>query len=308
MIQLSKVLQELNITDAQCFNERSFKTMSYMIDNHYGEDCAVFLGKENFLKKINDSVCMVITTSDLKDKVLELGKGVCVCDDPRLLFYRVHNYLAKTSEEYIGKKWATKIGKECKISDSATIADCNVQIGNNVIIGNHVDILENTIIGDNVIIRSGAAIGNPGYDFKEIDGKLTHTEQVGYIELEDDVEIGANTCIEKSTFSHERTLIKKESKVGSQVYIAHGVILGERTMIPNKASISGYTTVGNNVSVGPGAIVSNLLSIGDEANITIGSVVAQKVKSGEHVAGNFAVEYDKFMINHLEKQKGRREG
>lgn len=294
---LSNVLKEMNLDCIFIQDERPVLTFSFMIDGYIQQDCVVFLEDKSFLRKINNSVSMVITTDGLKNEVLELGKGVCVTAEPKTLFYSIHNYLAD-KDYYIGKKWDSIIGRNCDISPNASIAPQNVKIGDNVHIGNHVDILENTEIGDNVIIRSGVAIGNPGYDYKRFNGKFIHTAHTGGVLIEDDVEIGANTCIERSTFTYEKTVIKKETKIGSQCYIAHGVCIGERVLMPNNASISGYSVVGNDVTIGPGAIISNLLNIGDDAFVALGSVVGTGVKPNEHVAGNFAMEYDKFIMSY----------
>jgi UDP-3-O-[3-hydroxymyristoyl] glucosamine N-acyltransferase len=158
------------------------------------------------------------------------------------------------------------------------------------------------------VIRSGVTIGNPGYDFKFLNGELKHTAHVGGIIIREGAEIGSNSCIEKSTFPNEYTVIDKEAKIGSQCYVAHGVRIGKRVLMPNNVSVSGYTIIEDDVSIGPGAVISNLIKIGKGAHVAIGAVVGTSIKEGEHVAGNFALEYDTFMNIYLESMRNNRKG
>jgi UDP-3-O-[3-hydroxymyristoyl] glucosamine N-acyltransferase len=163
------------------------------------------------------------------------------------------------------------------INEGATLGDHvkifpNVVIGENVTIGNHVTIhpgvvvYADCIIGNNVTIHSGTIIGSDGFGFapKE-DGSYQKVPQLGNVIIEDDVEIGANTTIDRATIGS--TIIRKGVKLDNQIQVAHNVEIGVNSVIAAQAGVSGSTKIGKNVMVGGQAGFAGHISIADGIKI-----------------------------------------
>lgn len=193
------------------------------------------------------------------------------------------------------------IGAFTHISEK-TVVGKNVKIFPNVVIGNHVTIGENTIIhagvkiynqckiGKNVIIHAGTVIGSDGFGFAPLaDGTFIKIPQIGNVIIEDNVEIGANTCIDRATMGS--TVIKSGAKLDNLLQIAHNVEIGENTVIAAQSGISGSAKVGKNVMIGGQVGIVGHISIGDGAKINAQSGVSKTLQSGKTVTGSPAFEY-----------------
>ncbi len=163
------------------------------------------------------------------------------------------------------------------INEGATLGDHvkifpNVVIGENVSIGNHVTIhpgvviYADCIIGNHVTIHSGTIIGSDGFGFapKE-DGSYQKVPQLGNVIIEDDVEIGANTTIDRATIGS--TIIRKGVKLDNQIQVAHNVEIGANSVIAAQAGVSGSTKIGKNVMVGGQAGFAGHIAIADGIKI-----------------------------------------
>jgi len=163
------------------------------------------------------------------------------------------------------------------INEGATLGDHvkifpNVVIGENVKIGNHVTIhpgvvvYADCVIGNHVTIHSGSIIGSDGFGFapKE-DGSYQKVPQLGNVVIEDDVEIGANTTIDRATIGS--TFIRKGVKLDNQIQIAHNVEIGSNSVIAAQTGVSGSTKIGKNVMAGGQVGISGHLAIADGIKI-----------------------------------------
>lgn len=166
-----------------------------------------------------------------------------------------------------------KIGKNSVIGDNTKIYS-NVTIEKNVLIGKNCLIYPNSVIfkncniGDNVIIHSGAVIGSDGFgQAKSEDGKYVKIPQKGSVKIEDDVEIGSNTNIDRATIGE--TIISRGVKIDNQVQIAHNVEIGEDTVIAAQTGIAGSTKIGKNCMIGGKVGIVGHIKICD--NVIIGA-------------------------------------
>jgi UDP-3-O-[3-hydroxymyristoyl] glucosamine N-acyltransferase len=147
---------------------------------------------------------------------------------------------------YIGEN--VKTGKHVKIFPNAVLGE-NVIIGNNVTIHAGVIIYSDCILGNNITIHSGSIIGSDGFGFApNEDGSYQKIPQLGNVIIEDDVEIGSNTTIDRATIGS--TIIKKGVKIDNLIQIAHNVEIGENTVIAAQVGISGSTKIGKGVMMG----------------------------------------------------------
>lgn len=147
---------------------------------------------------------------------------------------------------YIGENVQT--GNNVKIFPNAVIGE-NVSIGNNVTIHAGVIIYSDCVLGHNITIHSGSIIGSDGFGFApNADGSYQKIPQLGNVIIEDDVEIGSNTTIDRATIGS--TIIKKGVKIDNLIQIAHNVEIGENTVIAAQVGISGSTKIGKGVMMG----------------------------------------------------------
>lgn len=147
---------------------------------------------------------------------------------------------------YIGEN--VKTGNNVKIFPNAVIGE-NIIIGNNVTIHAGVIIYSDCILGNNITIHSGSIIGSDGFGFApKADGSYQKIPQLGNVIIEDDVEIGSNTTIDRATIGS--TIIKKGVKIDNLIQIAHNVEIGENTVIAAQVGISGSTKIGKGVMMG----------------------------------------------------------
>ena len=165
---------------------------------------------------------------------------------------------------YIGTN--TKIGDNCKIYPNVNIGD-NVTIGNNVTLFSGATVYFDCVIGNNVVIHSGAVIGSDGFGFApNPDGTYTKIAQIGNVVIGDDVEVGANTAIDRATMGS--TVIGKGVKIDNLVQIAHNVEVGVHVVIAGQAGISGSTKIGKNVVIGGQVGISGHLNIANGTQLS----------------------------------------
>ena len=175
---------------------------------------------------------------------------------------------------YIGEN--AIIGNNVKIFSGAVIGE-NVKIGNNVIIHPGVIVYADCILGSNIIIHSGAIVGSDGFGFApKADGSYQKIPQLGNVIIEDDVEIGSNTTIDRATIGS--TIIKKGVKLDNLIQIAHNVEVGENTVIAAQSGISGSTKLGKGVMMGGQSGTMGHLTIADGIKIAARAVITKNFK------------------------------
>jgi len=188
---------------------------------------------------------------------------------------------------YLGEN--VKIGNNTKIFQHTFIGD-NVRIGNNTILHPGVKIYKNCEIGNNVTIHAGCVIGGDGFGFApQPDGSFKKVPQIGNVVIEDEVEIGANTTIDRATIGS--TLIKTGARLDNLIHIAHNVEVGNKTVIAAQVGISGSTKLGAGVMVGGQAGFVGHVQIGDGAKINAQSGVSKSIEPGKAVTGSPAYDY-----------------
>lgn len=194
------------------------------------------------------------------------------------------------SFSYIGQN--VVIGTNVKIYPNSFIGD-NVVIGNNVTIFAGVNIYSETIIGNDCVIHSGVVIGSDGFGFApRPDGTFDKIPQIGNVILEDGVDVGANTTIDRATLGS--TIIRKGVKLDNQIQIAHNVEIGENTVIAAQTGIAGSSKVGKNSMLGGQVGIVGHLAIGDNVRIQAQSGVTRNVKDDEVIQGTPAFTYNDF--------------
>jgi UDP-3-O-[3-hydroxymyristoyl] glucosamine N-acyltransferase len=164
-----------------------------------------------------------------------------------------------------------------------------VKIGEDCLIYPHVTVRENCIIGNRVILHSGAVIGSDGFGYAK-DGDVNRKiPQIGIVQIEDDVEIGANAAIDRATT--DVTLIKRGAKIDNLVQIAHNVVVGEDSILAAQVGVSGSTQLGRNVVLAGQAGLVGHIHIGDNAMVGAQGGVTKSVPANTRVSGYPAREH-----------------
>ncbi len=185
-----------------------------------------------------------------------------------------------------------KIGNNCKIYPQVFI-DTNVVIGDNVTLYSGVKIYDETNIGNRVIIHAGSIIGADGFGFAPNEkGEFSKIPQIGNVVLEDDVEIGANTCVDRATMGS--TLIKKGVKLDNQIQIGHNVVIGENTVCAAQVGIAGSTKVGSNCMMGGQVGLAGHINIGDKVQLGSKAGISNSIADGEVHMGYPSLPLSKF--------------
>lgn len=196
---------------------------------------------------------------------------------------------------YIGKN--TIIGNNVKVYPNSFIGD-NVVIGDNTILFAGSRIYSESIIGKNCIIHSGTIIGSDGFGFAPTeDGSYSKVPQIGNVVIEDDVEIGACTTIDRATLGS--TIIRKGVKLDNQIQIAHNVEIGEHTVIASQTGVAGSTKIGKFCVIGGQVGIVGHITIGNYVRIQAQTGVGKNIKDNDVVQGSPAMGYNDFAKSYV---------
>lgn len=232
----------------------------------------------------------VICSPTFEPKYRKSSCHYLIVEHPRKTFQQIVKYF------FAPPLPAAKIEKTAQVDPSAHI-DPTVYLGHHVVIeagvvigahtqiGHNTVIYRNTRIGAHVKIGSNNTIGNVGFGYeKNAEGYYEFIPHLGYVVIEDHVEIGNNTCIDRAVLGF--THIRKAAKIDNLVHIAHGVEIGENALIIANAMIAGSVKIGNHAWIAPSSSILNKITIGSEALIGLGAVVLRNVDNADIVVGN----------------------
>ncbi|MEP2777450.1 MAG: UDP-3-O-(3-hydroxymyristoyl)glucosamine N-acyltransferase [Luteolibacter sp.] len=178
------------------------------------------------------------------------------------------------------------IGDGTAIAANAVIQE-DVVIGSDCRIGANVTIRERCVIGDRVIIQPGAVIGSDGYGYELVDGRHVKIDQVGIVEIGNDVEIGANSTIDRARFG--KTVVGEGTKIDNLVQIGHNCVIGKHCLIVSQSGIAGSSTLGDYVTVAAQAGVAGHVKIGDKAILTARTGATTNLEGGIIYSGKPAL-------------------
>ncbi len=194
------------------------------------------------------------------------------------------------------------VGDNCKIYPNTTLGD-NVKVGNDTTLYAGVKIYDECIIGNSCTLHAGVVIGSDGFGFApQQDSDFKKVPQIGNVVLEDKVEIGANTVIDRATMGP--TVIKRGVKLDNLIQIAHNVVVGENTVIAAQTGIAGSTKIGKNCMFGGQVGIIGHLSIADEVKIAAQSGVGKTIsEKGAILEGSPAFNARNFQKSYIHYRK-----
>lgn len=254
--------------------------------------------EEKFQNDVADSRagCVIVSTGEFP------GGTVIRSQKPKLAFARAAELLLAEENHDVGIHPSAVIAPDAEIGDrvkigAGAVIEAGARIGNSTVIeagcyigkrsriGNNCSLYPRVVIytgveiGDRVIIHAGAVIGADGFGFVKDGASYVKFPQVGTVVIEDDVEVGANTCIDRGSL--ETTIIRRGTKLDNLIQIAHNVALGENTVIAAQTGISGSSTVGAQ------CVIGGQVGIGEHARLDDNTIIGGQggVLNGKHVHG-----------------------
>ena len=270
------------------------------------------LTDKRYAKYLDDSLASACFVSENFDRdSAPGGMALLVSADPEISFIKAVNILhpAREYKKQIAEQAVLEdnvtVGQDVSIGSYATIgADSvvgegtdilpgvyigqNVKLGMNCRIYPYAVIYDDVQIGDNVIIHSGAIIGSEGFGYKTRNQQHIKVPQVGQVVIEDNVEIGANTCIDRGTFGN--TYLGAGSKIDNLVQIGHNNKVGKNVIMCGHTGVSGSCEIGDNVILAGSAGIADHVKIGRHSVVMARSGVATDVDEGVQVFGSPAKE------------------
>jgi UDP-3-O-[3-hydroxymyristoyl] glucosamine N-acyltransferase len=262
-----------------------------LVNNSFTPEAAI----STTLIKVDDaylSFTKLLTFYDQAKKDSKVG-----IEQPSLISdtvqYGENLYLGSFS--YIGSN--VRIGNNVKIYPNCFIGD-NVVIGNNVTVYAGAKIYSETLIGSHCVIHSGAIIGADGFGFApNADGSYTTIPQIGNVIIEDYVDIGASTTIDRATMGS--TIIRKGVKLDNQIQIAHNVEIGEHTVIAAQTGVAGSTKIGKYCVIGGQVGFAGHIVVGNNVRIQAQSGVGRNVKDNEILQGSPSFTYSDYSKSYV---------
>jgi len=292
------------------------------------QDQVSFLGDKRYLSQLEGSqVGLILINEELQEKVPE-GYNLIVCDNVDVAFSQVLLVFAPETITYAPGihpsavvDQSVEIGQNVYIGANAVV-EANSVIGDNTIIGAgcfigqevkigqankiepNVTIMHRCIIGHQNIIHPGVVIGADGFGFVPSAQGLVKVAQTGIVQIDNDVEIGANTTIDRARF--EKTWIKSNVKIDDQVMIGHNVEVGESTVLVAQAGIAGSAKVGRGVMLAAKVGINGHITVGDGVQVAATSAVHKSVAAGKTVLGTPAEGQREFMYRYTLPKKVKR--
>lgn len=191
---------------------------------------------------------------------------------------------------YVGDH--VKLGKNIKIYPHCFIDD-HVQIGDDTILYSGVRIYKNCVVGSNCTIHANAVIGADGFGFApQTNNNYKKVAQIGNVVIEDHVEIGAGTTIDRATLGS--TILRRGVKLDNLIQIGHNVIVGENTVMAAQVGVAGSTKIGRNCMIGGQAGISGHLTIGNDVKMAAQAGVPSNIKDGQIIMGSPAMEASQY--------------
>ncbi|MDR1755926.1 MAG: UDP-3-O-(3-hydroxymyristoyl)glucosamine N-acyltransferase [Culturomica sp.] len=190
---------------------------------------------------------------------------------------------------YIGK--GARIGKNVRIYPHVYVGE-NVRIGDNTVLYAGVKVYHDCVIGDNCTVHAGSVIGADGFGFAPSNGAYSKVPQIGNVVLEEGVEIGANTCIDRATMGS--TVIRKGVKLDNLIQVGHNAVIGAHTVMAAQVGVAGTSKVGANCMIGGQAGIAGHIELGDGVKMAAQAGVGVNVAAGSVIMGAPAFDASKY--------------
>ena len=260
-----------------------------------GPDALSFLSHPKYQSQLAASRAACVIVGPAMQQVA-LQRGACiVAADPYLYFARATQLWKRQQPPASGPRIhpSAVVDPQAEVDPTARIgALCVVErgarIGAGSVLKARVSVGEDCVIGERCLIHPGAVIGADGFGFAPDAGRWEKIEQLGAVRIGDDVEIGANTCIDRGAL--QDTVIEDGVKLDNLVQIGHNVRVGRHTAMAGCVGVAGSATIGAHCTVGGGAVVLGHLTLADGVHISAATVVTRSILKPGHYTGVFPID------------------
>jgi UDP-3-O-[3-hydroxymyristoyl] glucosamine N-acyltransferase len=272
-----------------------------------------FIANPKFLPKLSRTNASAVIVSK---EINQANKPLLCVDNPYLAFAKILTLFSQKTYQPKGvdpKTWISPtallgsevtihpfvyIGDRCRIGNRVTLYP-GVHVGEDSSIGEesvlhpNVSIYPGTVIGKRVVLHSGVVVGSDGFGYVKDERKNVKIPQVGGVEIEDDVEIGSNSTVDRGTLG--KTIIRRGVKIDNLVQVAHNVIIGEDSIIVAQVGISGSTKIGRNVILAGQVGVVDHIDIGDNVTVIAQSGVMNDLPANQVYTGSPCLPHRDFL-------------
>ncbi len=254
-----------------------------------------FLSNPRYQSQLSASkAACVIVSPQMRE--LALLRGACiVSDQPYLYFARVTQLWKKSLPQPVSPLLhpsavidpaafvhpRARVGPLCVIERGA-------HVGADTVLKSRVSVGEDCVIGERCLLHAGVVIGADGFGFAPNAGAWEKIEQLGAVRIGNDVEIGANTCIDRGAL--QDTVIEDGVKLDNLIQIGHNVRIGRHSALAGCVGVAGSAVIGNHCTLGGGAIVLGHLALADGVNISAATVVTRSIRKAGHYTGMFPLD------------------
>jgi len=300
--------------------EKTLRELAVLLDGKIIGDANILISGVNSLDEAKSGEISFFANPKYREKLAatkasailvkpgteSIGKNLLVISDPYVAFGKVLDFFYGQSHPKAGIHPLAFIGENALVSPEVSIyphvyvgdrsriekdvilfpgvvIDCDVTIGEGSVLYPNATVYRGCVIGKRVTLHAGVVIGSDGFGFAMPGQENRKIPQVGIVQIDDDVEIGANTTIDRATLG--KTWIQGGVKIDNLVQIAHNVVIGANSIIVAQVGISGSTKIGESVMIGGQAGIVGHLNIGDHAMIAAGAGVHKDIPSGQICAG-----------------------
>ena len=254
-----------------------------------------FLSNPRYQQQLaaSQAACVIVAPAQ---REAALARGACiVADDPYVYFARATQLWKKHHSPPVlpGVHPSAVVDATAVVHPSASIGPlCVVErgahIGADTVLKSRVTVSEDCHIGARCIVHAGVVIGADGFGFAQQKGAWIKIEQLGAVRIGDDVEIGANTCIDRGAL--QDTVIEDGVKLDNLVQVGHNVRIGRHSAMAGCVGIAGSATIGAHCTVGGGGIVLGHLTLADNVHISAATVVTRSLSRSGHYTGMFPID------------------
>lgn len=285
-------------SDIDILNDANISSFGFL-ESTYGDANLVYIEDVKYINKLKGNTSAVITTHEIA-KHIDDNLGIIACEQPKKMFYKIHNYLAKNTNFY-GDDFDSIIDSSARVHPMAYVAPKNVKIAAGTIIDAMACINEGSVIGENCYLGNNTTIAGRGFQYYTSGNEALYMEHIGQVIIGDSVEILSNTNVVRGLISP--TIIGNHTKIDALCHIAHGCTLGERVLVVAGTSMVGSAVVKDRARLSINSTIGAVKTIGEDAFVSAGAVAIRDVKPGTQVSGNFAIEHKKLLKNMLEISK-----
>jgi UDP-3-O-[3-hydroxymyristoyl] glucosamine N-acyltransferase len=254
-----------------------------------------FLSQARYQSQLSASLAGCVIVSPAFEAQVATRQAAILTHDPYLYFARLTRLWKRVHSQTAGPRIhpSAVIDPGAQIADDAVIGPLCViehgaQVGAATVLKSRVTLGENCTIGARCLVHSGVVIGADGFGFAPHQGQWEKIEQLGAVRIGNDVEIGANTCIDRGAL--EDTVIEDGVKLDNLIQIGHNVHVGRHTAMAGCVGVAGSARIGAHCTVGGGAVVLGHLSLADHVHISAASVVTRSISQPGNYTGMFPLD------------------